>query len=166
MSNWSPTIIANYVISRTECGAYNNSLLTICLDQSNLSGKHPQFLEIDKSLDLCLVAIKKEGEILLDDREEGNEWGGRAALELSVLSHIVKWIHEPSQVLWSVWGLNVWSVWGLNVWSVWGLNVRSVWGLNVWSLWGLNVWSVWGLNVWSVWGLNVWSVWGLNEWRD
>ena len=78
---------------------YHNRLLTVVLDDSDLLREHAQFLKVDESINLCLIAIVEEGQVLLEDGEEWDERGCGAPLQLSVLGHIVERVHEASQVL-------------------------------------------------------------------
>ena len=59
----------------------------------DLLRQHPQLLKVDQPIHLGLVAIKQEGEVLLDDGEEGDEGRVGGSLELPVLCHVVEWIH-------------------------------------------------------------------------
>ena len=68
-------------------------------DVPDLLGQHPQLLKVDEAIDLGLVAVKEEGEVLLDDGEEGDEGRMGRPLQLPVLGHVVEWIHVAHQVL-------------------------------------------------------------------
>lgn len=78
---------------------YHNRLLTVVFDDSDLLREHAQFLKVDKSIDLCLIAVIEEGQVLLEDWEEWDERGRGAPLQLSVLGHVVERVHKASQVV-------------------------------------------------------------------
>ena len=59
--------------------AYHDWLGAIGADDSDLLREHAQFLKVHQAVHLCLVAVIEEGQVLLDDGEEGDEgWGGVA----------------------------------------------------------------------------------------
>ena len=69
-------------------------MLAVCLDDPDLPRQHPQLLKVDEPVHPRLVPVVEEGEILLDDGEEGNDGRGSATLELAILGHIVERVHE------------------------------------------------------------------------
>ena len=68
-------------------------------DVPDLLRQHPQFLKVDEAVDLRLVPVKEKGEVFLDDGEERDEGRVGGSLELSVLGHVVEWVHVTHQVL-------------------------------------------------------------------
>ena len=78
---------------------YHNRLFTESLDDSDLLRQHSKLFKVDQSIHLCLVPIVEERQVLLEYREERNERGRGAALKFTVLGHVVKWVHEASQVI-------------------------------------------------------------------
>lgn len=66
-------------------------MLAVVLDDSDLLGQHSQLLKVDKSAHMGLVAVVKEGQIFLDDGEEGDEWRRGGSLQLTILGHVVEW---------------------------------------------------------------------------
>lgn len=74
-------------------------MLAVGFDHSDLLGKPSQFLKVDQTFNLGLVALVQEGEVLLGDGEEGHQRWVSGALKLTILGHVVKWIHIACHVL-------------------------------------------------------------------
>ena len=64
------------------------------LDDPNLLREPPQLLKVDETFDLSLVPLVQEGEVLLDDGEEGDEGRVSGPLEFTILGHVVKRVHK------------------------------------------------------------------------
>ena len=62
-------------------------------DVSNLLSQHSEFLKVDEAVHLCLIAVKQERQVFLDDREERDKGRGGGSLKLTVLGHVVERIH-------------------------------------------------------------------------
>ena len=73
---------------------HHDWVLTVLSDVSDLLRQHPELLKVDEAVYLGLVAIKEEGEVLLDDGEEGDEGRDRCSLKLAILGHVVERIHK------------------------------------------------------------------------
>ena len=56
-------------------------------DVSNLLSQHSEFLEINEAVHLCLVAVKQECQVFLDDGEERDKGRSSGSLELTVLPY-------------------------------------------------------------------------------
>ena len=76
-----------------------NGGCTESFNNPDLSREHPQFLKVDQTVDNGVVTIKEEREVFLDDGKEWYQRGLCLALEFTVLDHIVKRIHERTQIL-------------------------------------------------------------------
>ena len=68
-------------------------------DDSYLLGEHTQLLEVDKTVHLCLIAVVEEGQVLLEDGEEGDERGRGIPLQFTVLGHVMERVHEAGEVI-------------------------------------------------------------------
>ena len=79
--------------------SYHYWLTAEAFDLSNAFRQHPQFFEIDQSVDLWVIAIKEESEVLLYDGEERDEGWVCAPLKLPVFGHVMEWVHIRTQVL-------------------------------------------------------------------
>lgn len=73
---------------------YHNRLRAEALHFSDSLRQHPQFLEVDQSINFRIVAIVKEGEVFLYNGEKWYQRRLSAALEFTVLGHVVERVHE------------------------------------------------------------------------
>ena len=79
--------------------AHHYGVIATLSDISDLLRQHSQFLKVDETVHLSLIAVKEESEVFLDDGEEGDEGRVSGSLELTVLGHVVERIHVAHQVL-------------------------------------------------------------------
>ena len=78
---------------------HHNGLLAEMFDDSYLLGEHTQFLKVDKTVHLCLIAVIEEGQVLLEDGEERDERGRGIPLQFTVLGHVMERVHEAGEVI-------------------------------------------------------------------
>ena len=91
-----------YTFSHAQCHvrwSYHYRLLTEVLNDSDLLGEHTKLFKVDESINLCLIAIIKKCQVLLEYWEEGYEGRCGIPLKFTILGHVVEGIHEASQVI-------------------------------------------------------------------
>ena len=58
-----------------------------------------QLLKVDEAVHHGLVPLRQEGQVLLDDGEEGDQGTLGGSLKFTVLGHVVERVHVADQIL-------------------------------------------------------------------